>query len=89
MTSESISGLVLNSSPGDGTFSSLELRVVTVPASLRTSMSGLFGLRACKVLSVVFFWKKDEMPEQRDADSLSEVMSGVLVESEQLLSASN
>lgn len=42
--------------------------VATVAASLGTSISGLFGLRACKLLSVVFFWKKDEMSEQRAAD---------------------
>lgn len=61
---KSVSGLVLNSSPGDGTFS----MAATVAASLGTSISGLFGLRACKLLSVVFFWKKDEMSEQRAAD---------------------
>lgn len=51
-------------------------------------MSGLFVRRARK-LSVVFFWKKDETPEERAVDSLSEGTLGVLVESEQLLSASN
>lgn len=65
---ESVSGLVINSSSGDGTVSSLELRVETVLASVGTSMSGMFGPRACKQLSVVFFWKKDEMPEQGSAD---------------------
>lgn len=85
---ESISEMVPNSSAGDGTFTSLELRVASVPASLETFRSGLFGLRTCK-LSVVLFWNKDEMPEQGLADSLSEGMLKVLVESEWLLSASN